>query len=188
MSREKLPEAPKQYDKADQDRTRRLIERALSQPAAAGTIEVTQISPTLTQTIIEAGKLVRTVAARTTGSIANGDTETGVIDILTPSNQLILLEVDTPCWLRFYATEEASDNDATRLRSVDPLAGLGVIGEFIITADLVDVVMRVAPVLTLYSGAVPVDTLIYYAVTNDSGSSAEITFNMTIIELETATE
>lgn len=187
MSKEKLPEAPARYDKADQDRTRRLIERALSQPAAAGTIQVTQISPTLTETIIQAGKLVRAVQSRTTGTIGTNDTEEGSIDIQTPSNQLIGLTVDTPCWIRFYATSAARDDDSTRARTEDPEAGRGVVGEFIITADWVDVEMKVAPVITLYNGDDPTGTIIYYAITNDSGSDAVISFDMTIVELETAT-
>lgn len=213
MAREKLPEAPAYYDKADQDRTRRLIERALSQPAAAGTIQVSQISPQLTETIIKAGKLVRSASVRTTGTIASGASEVGVIDLLVPSNQLILLKVNKKCWIRFYATQQAADDDATRPRTTDPLAGKGVVGEFIINADWVNVLMRVAPVITLYNGDGPHErlllesgdqllaengggfvteisvlqsTTIRYRITNDEGADAVISMDLTLIELETA--
>lgn len=178
MSREKLPEAPDRYDKADQDRTRRLIERALSQPAAAGTINVTQIAPAALRT-------ARAVQVRSTGTIAPGASETGTIDIATPSTQLIAVQVDKKCWIRFYCNQAAADADATRPRSTDPLAGKGVIGEFIITSDWVNVILRVAPVLVLYNGDAPVGTTIKYRITSDEGSNAVITMNLTVVEVET---
>ena len=180
MAREKLPEAPAVYNKADQDRTRRIIERGLAQPPAAGTIESGAIDPGVL-------KVVRVVETRTTGSLGSGNSETGVLDIKTPSTMLILLEVNKRCWLRFYATQAASDADSTRPRTTDPLAGSGVIGEFIINADLVNVVMRVAPVLIFYDGNVPTGTVVRYRITNDEAGTNTITFKLTVIELETDT-
>lgn len=185
--REKLPEAPKEYSKSDQDRMRKLVERAIAQPPAPGTILITQIEPQLIQTIITAGKLVRKVQIRTTGTIALGDTETGVIDIQTPSTILMLLTVDTASWVRFYDSQASLDNDSGRVRTVDPVAGEGCVGEFIITEDLAGVEIHVAPVMFLYNGEDPVGTVIHYAITNDDGASAAISLDMTIVEVETAT-
>lgn len=178
MSKEKLPEAPKQYDKSDQDRTRRLIERALSQPAAAGTIQVTQV----VKQIVTVARLAK---AKVESSIAVGATATGNIDIGVPSAMLLKLSVDKKCWLRFYATSADQAADAARLRTIDPTAGQGCLGEFIITSDLVNVILRVAPVINLYNNDNPIGTLIYYAITNDEGSSASPTMTLTIVEVET---
>lgn len=178
MSREKLPEAPDRYDKADQDRTRRLIERALSQPAAAGTINVTQIQ----QSVLA---VARTQLVKVTGTITNGSSETGSIDLLTPSKKLIAFQADKACWLRLYSNQASSDNDVTRPRNTDPFAGKGVIGEFIITTPLVNVKLQVAPVIVLYNGDSPVASTIKYRITNDSGADAVITLTMTVVEMET---
>jgi hypothetical protein len=179
MASEKLPEAPKQYDKADQDRTRRLIERGLSQPPSAGTIQVTQV----TKEVIE---VVRQIKAKTHAGIGVGATVTGTIDLSVPSAVLIFLTVDKASWVRFYASQADADADATRLRDVDPLAGKGVLGEFIVTPEFVGVAFRVAPVMYLYNGSAPVTTTIVYAVTNDSGVTTSVTMTLTIVDVETA--
>lgn len=179
MSKEKLPEAPARYDKADQDRTRRLIERALSQPAAAGTIEITQVTR-------EVVALVRSQTIVSTGTIAAGDEESGTIQLGTPSQLLITFKADTRCWVRFYATSAARDADASRARDTDPQAGQGCLGEFIISSDFVSVEFKVAPVIFLYNADTVVDDVMYYKITNDSGVNAAIQLTLGLISQETA--
>lgn len=176
--RDKLGEAPKEYDKADQDRLRRLIEHGLSQPPAAGTIQVTQVVKEIIQ-------VIRVVKTKTEVAVGIANTVTGAIDIAVPSGILVKLAVSKASWLRFYATAADRSSDSTRLRTVDPVAGLGVLGEFIVTATLAGVAFRVAPVMFLYNNDAPVAHTIYYALTNDSGVQQDITMTLTLVDLET---
>lgn len=178
MAGDKLPEAPKDYDKADQDRMRRLVEKALRQPPAAGTVQVKQV-------VKEIVAVPRVVKTKTEGSTAVGATAVGNINIGAPGGVLLKLVVDKKCWLRFYATSADQALDAARLRTVDPTAGQGCLGEFIITSDLVNVALRVAPAIWLYNNDGPLATLIYYALTNDEGASAAPTMTLTVVDVET---
>lgn len=180
MAGDKLGEAPKAYDKADQDRTRRLIEKALRQPPAAGTIEITHLT---TETITQVNPPRRTVIA-VTGSIGNGAVGTGSFNLGKPSAMLLRFAANHQGWIRLYATDADRVADAGRLRDVDPAAGLGVLGEFIINTALVNNNFRVAPIIYLINSDTVIVPTIYYAVTNDSGSSTTFTLTLSVVDME----
>lgn len=155
-----------------------MIERGLKQPPAPGTIEVTQV-------VKEIVTVKRTITQKTTGSLITGGTETGTTDLTVPSAQLIGFKVDQPSWVRFYATTADRDNDAGRVRTVDPIAGAGVLGEFIVLAGQANTTFHVAPMIFLYNNDNPVGTLLYYAITNDAGITTTLTVTLTVIDVET---
>lgn len=178
MAWEKLPAAPDKYDREDQDRMRRIVERALKQPPAPGTIEVTQV-------VKEIVTVARRQVQKTTGSLATGGIENGSIDLGVPSDELIGFLVDQPCWVRFYATVNDRNNDSGRIRTVDPTPGTGVLGEFIILSTQTGVTFHVAPMIYLYNNDNPVSTLLYYAITNDAASTTPINVTLTMVDVET---
>ncbi len=178
--KDKLAEAPQEYDKADQDRMRRIIEHGLAQPPAAGTIEITHLT---TNTVHEVNPPRRTITV-VTGSINNGAVGTGSLDLGKPSAMLLRFSANHQGWVRFYATAQDRTDDAGRLRDVDPTAGLGVLGEFIINTGFVGTNFRVAPIIYLINSDSVIVPTIYYAITNDSGINTTFTLTLSVVDME----
>src|SRR6188472_1208505 len=84
-----------------------------------------------------ASALARTTTSYTTGSLADGATETGLISI-APSYELLRIQTSAPARVRLYASTAQRDADAARLSTVDPTGDHGLLFEFVTTAGDLD--------------------------------------------------
>jgi hypothetical protein len=116
----------------------------------------------------------------TTASLNNGQQGTLAI---TGFKGYVLYKIATThaAWVRIYTSTAARDNDAARLEGEDPLPGAGVIAEIITTGSET---VLITPGALGFNDETPVDSNIYLYVTNKSGSPAEITVTLTLLQLE----
>lgn len=127
-----------------------------------------------------ASALARTTTSYTTGSLADGATETGLISI-APSYELLRIQTSAPARVRLYASTAQRDADAARLSTVDPTGDHGLLFEFVTTAGDLD--WAIAPMVYGYrldtiSSSIPI------AITNLSGSTAAVMVTLTYIPAE----
>lgn len=123
----------------------------------------------------------RVTANIVTAVIADGASELSVAPVDGKTNSLLLIAADRKCRVRLYSTAAARDNDAARLETTRPTAGIGLLAEFVF--DVAGSI-PVSPVATLTNDeAVPV-AQVAYNVTNKSGLAAAVTTTLTILPLE----
>ena len=127
-----------------------------------------------------AGLSTRATVSGNTGSIA--DDATVLIDI-TGYKSYALLKVQTSAaaWVRIHVSEAASVADASRLEGVDPAPGSGVIAEVITTSAET---VLISPGTIGFNDESPTTAIIPVRVTNKSGSPADITVTLTLLQLE----
>ena len=123
----------------------------------------------------------RTTVTGVTTSIA--DDTIGNIDISGfKSYALLKVGLSTAGWLRLYTDSASRANDISRSIGEDPAPGSGVIAEVITTG--ISTTQIISPFVMGGNLDNPVDTTIYAAITNLSGSTQAITANLTILQLE----
>lgn len=115
-----------------------------------------------------------------TGSIANAVTANVNI---TGYKGYMLYKVQTSAaaWVRLYVSAAARTADAGRTQEQDPLPGSGVIAEVITTGAETVII---APGVIGFNNELPVTNVIPMAVTNLSGSIADIVITLTAVEME----
>ena len=120
----------------------------------------------------------RTTVSQTTGSIANGSTSNIQF---TGYKSYLLMKINTSAsaWVRIYTDTASRTADASRLQTTDPLPGSGVIAEIIGSGT-----QLLSPGTLGFNNDSTPTTNIYAAVTNNSGSTANITVTLTILQLE----
>lgn len=123
----------------------------------------------------------RQTLQKTTGSIAAGAAEDGTLDFSSRAVELLILTSNKKCRVRFYTTSAARAADASRDRSTDPLAGKGVLGEFIFA---VAATIPVSPPIFLYNADGTAANSIYYRIDNDESSSTTITLDLVHLDME----
>jgi hypothetical protein len=126
--------------------------------------------------VISEGELV------TTSSLLS-DSQSENLDI-SGYRRYVLMSLVTShdAWIRLYSDIAARTADETRTISTDPIAGSGVIAEFITTGNQIQ---RVTPFI--FGGnleSIPNNNL-YLRVTNLSGITTAINISITLIKLET---
>jgi hypothetical protein len=84
-------------------------------------------------------------------------------------------------WVRIYVSQAALLADASRLEGEDPLPGAGVIAEVITTSSETVIL---SPGVVGFNNDSPIDSVIYAAVKNKSGSTQSISVTLTVVELE----
>mgnify|MGYP003109270910 CR=1 FL=1 len=123
----------------------------------------------------------RTRVSGTTTSIANNGI--GNTDITGfKSYALMKVGLSTAGWLRIYTDSASRSADASRSVGEDPAAGSGVIAEVVTTG--ISTQQNISPFTMGGNMDDPVDTTIYMAITNLSGSTQAIEANLTILQLE----
>jgi hypothetical protein len=126
------------------------------------------------------GLTSRSIASGTTSSIANG--ATGNLTIQGFKGYVLYkIETSAAAWVRLYTSSAARTADGARTEGVDPAPGAGVIAEVITTGP--DTVL-ISPGTIGFNDEAEPTTNIELAVTNKSGSSAEITVSLTIVKIE----
>jgi hypothetical protein len=84
-------------------------------------------------------------------------------------------------WVRIYVSQAALSADASRLEGEDPLPSSGVIAEVITTGSQT---VLLSPGVIGFNDETPVNSVIYAAVKNKSGSTQNISVTLTVVELE----
>ena len=125
--------------------------------------------------------LSRTTVTATTASIADAATDTIDITSVAKAYSIFSIGVNAAAWVRVYSSPTARTNDASRLEGVDPDPDAGVLSEIITTGATT--VNFTPSSISFNNETVPTDT-VYLAVTNKSGSTANITITMIILPLE----
>jgi hypothetical protein len=115
-----------------------------------------------------------------TGSIA--DEATANVNITGYKGYMLYkIQTSTAAWVRLYVSDAARTADASRTQGQDPLPGSGVIAEVITTAAETVII---APGVIGFNNESPVTDIIPAAVTNLSGSAADVTVTLTAVEME----
>jgi hypothetical protein len=123
---------------------------------------------------------VRNTAIISTGSIGNG----AVSQIQATGFKLyalIKIQTSAAAWVRIYSDAGSRTADSSRLENEDPLPNTGVIAE-VITTGAQTVVL--APGAIGFNNETVPTTSIPMTVTNKSGSTANITVTLTLVQLE----
>ena len=125
---------------------------------------------------------VRDVVSGTTGSV--GAAATTNLDITGfKSYGLLKVGISSAAWVRLYVDEASRTSDANRSYLVDPTPGSGLIAEVRTeTAGTSNFLMT--PGVIGWNNDVSVGSTIYTAVTNNEGSSATITVDLTVVKME----
>ena len=123
----------------------------------------------------------RTTVSASTGSIA--DNAVGLVTVTGfKSYALMKVGLSTAGWIRIYTDSESRTADSSRSVGEDPAAGSGVIAEVVTTG--ISTEQKISPFTMGGNMDDPVDTTIYMAITNLSGSTQSINANLTILQLE----
>jgi hypothetical protein len=123
----------------------------------------------------------RTVVSGSTGSIAaNASSNIQITGF--KSYCLLKAQVSVPAWVTLYTDTTSRTNDASRLITQDPIAGSGVIAEFITTTNSETVLFT--PTSIGFNNDNVVTDNIYLKVQNRSGVTASVSVSLTIIQLE----
>jgi hypothetical protein len=123
----------------------------------------------------------RVVVSGSTTSIA--DESIGNIDITGyKSYALMHVGLSTTGWIRLYTDSTSRDNDINRGLGNDPTPGSGVIAEVVTTGISTEQI--ISPFTMGGNLMDPANTTIYASIKNLSGSTQNITANLTILPLE----
>lgn len=123
----------------------------------------------------------RTVVTGVTTSIANnGIGNTNITGF--KSYSLMKVGLSTIGWLRLYTDSASRSADASRNVGIDPTPGSGVIAEVVTTG--ISTTQIISPFVMGGNLDEPASTTIYAAITNLSGTTQQITANLTILQLE----
>jgi len=123
----------------------------------------------------------RTTVSASTTSIA--DNAVGLVTVTGfKSYALMKVGLSTAGWIRIYTDSESRTADSSRSVGEDPAAGSGVIAEVVTTG--ISTEQKISPFTMGGNMDDPVDTTIYMAITNLSGSTQSINANLTILQLE----
>ncbi len=126
------------------------------------------------------GYIARTTASGSTGNIA--DAATASVSITGfKTYSLLKIESTHAAWIRLYVSAAARTADASRAEGVDPAPGAGVIAEIVTTGSQT---ILMSPGVFGWNDESPVTTDIACAVTNKSGSTANISITCTLVQLE----
>lgn len=122
----------------------------------------------------------RTTVTATATSLA--DDATANVDVVGFKGYVLYkVETSHAAWVRIYVDSASRTADASRLQSEDPLPGAGIVAELISTgAETV----LFTPAVYGFNNDNPVDTDIYVAITNLSGSTNTVIATMTVVQAE----
>lgn len=139
---------------------------------------------TVTSTFVGSNQLgVRTDVSQTTGSIAN-DASANIQFAGFKSYVLYKIDTSAAAWVTLYTDATRRAADASRQSTQDPASGSGVIVETITSGSGPKSVL-ITPTVSGFNFDNPVSTTIYAKVVNKSGSTANITVTLTILQTET---
>tara|TARA_B100000035_G_scaffold57287_1_gene45565 strand:- start:2952 stop:3809 length:858 start_codon:yes stop_codon:yes gene_type:complete len=119
----------------------------------------------------------RQTAAVTVSSLADGAFSNQSITTAA-GYALLTIQTSHAAWVTLYNSTSARSNDASRLETVDPTPGSGVLAE-VITAG--NVTQEITPGAFCWNSA---GTTSYLKIVNKSGSTANVSVTLTFVKLE----
>lgn len=119
----------------------------------------------------------RQTASVTVSSLADGAFSNQSITTAA-GYALLTIETSHAAWVTLYNSTTARTNDASRLETVDPTPGSGVLAE-VITAG--SVTQEITPGVFCWNTS---GTTSYMKIVNKSGSTANVTVTLTFVKLE----
>jgi len=126
------------------------------------------------------GLASRNTASGSTGTISNGSSAN--VTIAGYKGYLLYkIQTSAAAWVRIYTSTAARTTDSSRLEGVDPLPGAGVIAEVITTGNQS---ILISPGTVGFNDELIPNSNIEIAVTNKSGSTADITVTLTVLKVE----
>jgi len=144
-------------------------------------LDVTYSSGIATVTASGGSLQNRTTVSASTTSIA--DNAVGLVTVTGfKSYALMKVGLSTAGWIRIYTDSASRTADSSRSVGEDPAAGSGVIAEVVTTG--ISTEQKISPFTMGGNMDNPVDTTIYMAITNLSGTTQSINANLTILQLE----
>lgn len=144
-------------------------------------LDVTYSSGIATVTASGGSLQNRTTVSASTTSIA--DNAVGLVTVTGfKSYALMKVGLSTAGWIRIYTDSASRTADSGRSVGEDPAAGSGVIAEVVTTG--ISTEQKISPFTMGGNMDDPVDTTIYMAITNLSGTTQSINANLTILQLE----
>ena len=144
-------------------------------------LDVTYSSGIATVTASGGSLQNRTTVSASTTSIA--DNAVGLVTVTGfKSYALMKVGLSTAGWIRIYTDSASRTADSSRSVGEDPAAGSGVIAEVVTTG--ISTEQKISPFTMGGNMDDPVDTTIYMAITNLSGTTQSINANLTILQLE----
>lgn len=109
------------------------------------------------------------------------ETEQGTID-LTPSYRILAVQSDYPARVRLYTTSAKRSADVNRAIGTDPTGDHGLMMEVVTATGLLS--LNLSPTVDGFNGDTPSSDLIYYNVTNLSGTPRMIKVTLTWLQTE----
>jgi hypothetical protein len=150
-----------------------------------GGVKVDGSTITIADGVISSSGSVGTLASRTTSNATTASLNNDQAGNLTITGfkgyALYKIATTHASWVRLYSSFSARTSDASRLEGEDPLPGAGVIAEVITTGSQE---ILITPGTIGFNSENTPTTDIYVAVVNKSGSAAEITVTLSILQLE----
>jgi len=127
------------------------------------------------------GSSARSTVTQTTASLANGAAANATFSSTGKSGQFIKITTDRAAWVTLYNTIAARTADSSRLETVDPTAGSGVVLEVITTgADTV----QVTPTAGYYNDESTPLSELYAKIVNKSGAASTVQVDIVLLPLE----
>jgi hypothetical protein len=122
----------------------------------------------------------RTTAVVTTGTLASQEV-TGAAVTAAKGYALYSIQVTAGAWVSIYSSALAYSSDSSRAITTDPTPGSGVIAESISTTATTT---YFTPAVIGFNAETPLNTNMYLRITNNSGSSQQITVTITYLKQE----
>lgn len=122
----------------------------------------------------------RESVSTTTTTLGNGASATATLTA-AKSYVLFSIQVTAGAWVTLYTTTTARTADSSRLISVDPTPGSGVLAESVTT---IAGTTYFTPATFGYNADSTVSNNMYLKITNNSGSTTAITVTINYLKLE----
>lgn len=123
----------------------------------------------------------RTTKTGTTNSL-NSNSDANIDITAFKGYALYKIQVSHPSWVRIYNSSAARTADQSRAQSTDPLPAAGVLAEVVTTSS--NETLSFSPALMCYNNDSTVGSNTYVRIRNLSGSTANITVTLTLLQTE----
>lgn len=127
------------------------------------------------------GASIRSTVTHTTASLADGASADATFSSTGKSGQFIKVTTDRAAWVTLYNTIAARTADASRLITVDPATGSGVVLEVITTAAET---IQVTPTAGYYNDESTPSSELYAKIVNKSGATSTVQVDIALLPLE----
>ncbi|VVB51944.1 Uncharacterised protein [uncultured archaeon] len=147
--------------------------------------DILQYNATANEWQIVGPLLKRQSIVKTTGSLANGSSESGNINPGCKSFILLSVTTDRSARVELYPTAAAQAADSGRAfgRPPEPLSENEVLTDVLLSAGGAETFICSTPLICSNMDGTPAEK-IYYNITNNSGATSAVTVTLVIIPLE----